>query len=102
MAEKYAWKFHWDCGRSGEVESIFVATEQEVQDLIGQHVYFGEILGKHSEVYGNVEENDVIKLDLDTETVQKVTTVLGDTWSGYNPFEYLEEDEDEEDEEDDE
>ena len=95
MTENYAWKFHWDCGRSGKVESIFIATEEEVQDLIGQYVDFGEILGKHSEICGFVEENEVTKLDLDCETVQKVTAVLGDTWSGRNPFEYIKEDEEE-------
>jgi DNA-directed RNA polymerase subunit RPC12/RpoP len=85
---KYLWRFHWDCGRNGDVEGLFVATEEEVEDLIGRTVWFGEILGKHSEVYGTIEEGDVEKIDLDPETVQKVTVILGETWSGYNPMEY--------------
>jgi len=89
VEEKYLWRFNWDCGRQGELEGLFVATEQEVKSLIGQEVYFGEVLGKHSEIFGTIEENEVKKVDLDSETVEKVTKVLGDIWSGYNPLEYL-------------
>jgi hypothetical protein len=94
----YLWKFYWDCGRSGEVEGLFVATEDEVNAVIGQGVYFGEILGKHSEVRGTIDEGEITKVNLDTETVEKVSKILGSTWSGYNPLEYLEESDDEEEE----
>jgi hypothetical protein len=87
--ERYLWSFNWDCGRQGELEGLFVATEQEVNRLIGKEIYFGEVLGKHSEVSGTIEEGEIKKIDLDIETVEKVTKILGDTWSGYNPFEYL-------------
>ena len=56
MSKDCLWKFHWDCGRAGDVEGLFIATEEEVENLIGSEVYFGEILGKHSEVYGTVEK----------------------------------------------
>ena len=88
---KFLWKFNWDCGRQGEVEGLFVATEEEVNGIIGKEVYFGEILGKHSEVYGTIEESEITKIHLDFETVKKVTALLGETWSGYNPFDYIEE-----------
>lgn len=88
MSDKYLWKFEWDCGRQGDLEGLFVATEQEVKDLIGRKAYFGEVLGKHSEVEGTIEEGDIKKVDLDSETVEKVTAILGDTWSGFNPLEY--------------
>lgn len=86
---KHLWKFHWNCGRSGSVSGLFVATEEEVKEAIGKRVYFGEILGKHSEVYGLLEERDVTKVELDSETVEKVEKILGDTWSGHNPLEYV-------------
>ena len=88
---KYLWRFCWDCGRMGEVEGLFVATENEIQDAIGKNVYFGEILGKHSEVYGTLEENDLEKINLDSESTEKVAQFLGNTWSGYNPLEYINE-----------
>lgn len=92
MEEKYLWKFGWDCGRQGEVEGIFVATESEVFNIIGKEVYFGEILGKHSEIYGTIEKGEIEKIELDSETVEKVSKILGDTWCGYNPFDYFSED----------
>jgi hypothetical protein len=87
---RYLWRFYWDCGRQGDVEGLFVATEEEINNIIGEEVNFGEILGKHSEVYGTIEEKEEItKLDLDSETVEKVSKILGDTWSGYNPLKYV-------------
>lgn len=84
----YLWKFSWDCGRQGEIEGLFVATEDEVNNLVGKHVYFGEALGKHSEVSGTIEDGEITKVELDSEIVEKVATVLGKTWSGYNPLSY--------------
>jgi hypothetical protein len=88
---RYLWSFYWDCGRQGGVEGLFVATDDEVKAVIGKRVYFGEILGKHSDVYGTLEANDMAKMGLDSETVEKVTALLGETWSGYNPLQYLSE-----------
>lgn len=43
---KYLYKFHWDCGRNGDLQGLFVATEDEVKDAIGSEAYFGEVLGE--------------------------------------------------------
>lgn len=77
------WSFYWDCGRQGDVEGIFKATEDEVEAAIGKEVYFGEILGKHSEVYGTLEDGE-IELESDDPLV-----VMDAKESGYNPLEYL-------------
>ncbi|MFF2413514.1 MULTISPECIES: hypothetical protein [Bacillaceae] len=90
MVDKCLWKFGWDTGY-GSIEGLFVATEETVANLIGKEVDFGEALGDYSEVEGEIEKNDVVKVDLDPETIAKVTAVLGMTWSGYNPLNYLEE-----------
>ncbi|PGK02556.1 hypothetical protein CN892_27400 [Bacillus anthracis] len=87
---KNVYKFYWDCGRSGNLEGVFVATEQEINALIGKRAYFGEVLGKHSEVYGEIEEGDIKKIDIDPNAVEEVTKHLGETWSGFNPLEYVE------------
>ncbi len=86
---KYLWRFEWDCGRDGDIKGLFVATEKEIEDAIDKDVYFGEVLGKHSEVYGFLGEDDVTKIDIDANTVEKVANVLGETWSGYNPLKYI-------------
>jgi hypothetical protein len=95
MSEKYLYKFEWDCGRSGELEGLFIATEPEVSEAIGKQVYFGEVLGKHSEVYGNLEEGDVTKIKVSSSTLAELEEKFGYTISGYNPLGYLSEEEDE-------
>ncbi|ATO50997.1 hypothetical protein P4V86_15460 [Brevibacillus laterosporus] len=87
--ERFLWRFYWDWGRSGELEGLFVATENEIQGLAGKSAYFGEVLGKHSEVYGTLEQGDFAKINLDSETVEKVVEVLGVSWSGFDPRHYL-------------
>jgi hypothetical protein len=89
MANKYLWKFYWDCGRAGELDGLFVATEEEVEYAKGKHAYFGEVLGKHSEVYGTIDEGDIWKLDVSPEAVEEVSKVLGHDWSGFNPLDYI-------------
>ena len=98
--DKYLWRFYWDCGRDGSLDGLFVATENEVSELIGKRVYFGEVLGKHSEIFGELEEGDFDKVDLDSETVTKVAKVLGISWSGFDPRDYLSEDEGEKEDDD--
>lgn len=77
------WSFFWDCGRQGEVEGLFKATKEEVQDAVGRKVYFGEILGKHSEVYGVIEEGEI------TLESENPLEVINAKESGYNPLDYI-------------
>jgi hypothetical protein len=86
---KSLYKFFWDCGRMGDVEGLFIADEEDVAEAIGKEVYFGEILGKHSEVYGTLDEGDLEKIDIDSETIEKLIPHLGLHWSGYNPLNYM-------------
>src|SRR5690554_78595 len=90
--DKYLWSFHCDYGRMGDLYGLIVATESEIDGLDGVSVHFGEILGKHSEVYGELERSDFTKKDVDSESVTKLHAVLGDCWSGYDPRQYLAED----------
>lgn len=84
------WRFEWDMGRNGTVESEFVATRKEIEEILGQRVYFGEILGKHSEVYGTLEASEFKMISDDVAFAQKFKELIGTT--GYCPFDYLEED----------
>ena len=99
MQKLYA--FYWDCGRSGDVRGLFVADEAVVTKAIGRRVYFGEILGKHSEVYGTLDAGDLTEKSDDQEFIAKLVEVIGRTTiSGYNPLSYLEETEEDEETED--
>lgn len=89
---KQLFKFNWDCGRMGDVDSLFIATQKQVDALLGKDVHFGEILGKHSDVSGIIDKEDIINLNLDENTVEILRAAVGeDTLSGYNPVEYYEE-----------
>ena len=56
---KAIYEFFWDCGRQGDVTGLFVCDKEKVESFIGKEVYFGEILGKHSEVYGSLDKKDL-------------------------------------------
>lgn len=82
------YKMHIDCGRMGSLESVFIADEAATNWLIssGIQVYFGEVLGKHSEVYTAITERD-LKLVTTEENVVKLFEKHG-LESGFNPFNY--------------
>jgi hypothetical protein len=88
---KGIYKFYWDYGRQGEVKGIFIATKEEVANIIGKEVYFGEILGKHSEIYNTVDEED-IELITDDQAIIEVIEKIGILPTGYNPVDYYSED----------
>lgn len=88
-------QFSWDCGRSGVVEGLFVSTPQALTQGLGQPVYFGEILGKHSDVYGRLEAGDLRIVTDDADFIAKLVGYLGHSVSGYNPFDYMRSDDNE-------
>jgi hypothetical protein len=81
------YKFYWDCGRQGSVEGVFVATSAKVELASGNQVYFGEILGKHSEVHGTLDYSDITLISDDPAVVTAVRD--NDLASGYNPLFYV-------------
>ncbi len=96
---KKLYKFYWDCGRMGDVTGLFVAENTEVEAAIGKHLYFGEILGKHSDISGNLTADDLTVKSDDQDFIEKLVTVIGNTTiSGYNPLNYLPEEFEEENE----
>jgi len=91
---KAIYEFHWDCGSMGDVEGLFVADIEDVEKAIGREVYFGEILGKHSEVYGVLELNDLAMKTDDQDFIEKFESIMGEGfYSGHNPLHYLSEEE---------
>lgn len=99
-SKKALWRFHWSVGRMGDVDGLFVATDAEVEDALGREVYFGEILGKHSEVYGTLEAKDLTRLTGDPSFISKFEEY--GCGNGYNPLDYLNAEEDDSEEEEDE
>jgi len=85
------YRFEYDCGRSGELCGLFVAEKDEIEALIGKRIYFGEVLGKHSEVVITFDEECVDILTEDQDFISKFIQ-FGLT-TGFNPIDYAPEDE---------
>lgn len=86
---KAIYKFYWDCGRNGDVTGVFVSEKEQIEAAIGKKVYFGEILGKHSEVYGTLDRDDIKEITNNQEFVKMFEEYELST--GYNPLRYIEE-----------
>jgi len=83
------YSFHWDCGRSGDLDGLFIEEEWKVKGIIGEEIYFGEVLGKHSEVYGTIEEGEIVKIDVPESVVVELKKAFKrKTISGFNPLDY--------------
>lgn len=96
-------KFFWDCGRSGDIDGLFIAEKSKIESAYGKHVYLGEVLGKHSEIYGDLNQEDIIIVTEDQNVVEILLNLFKDsTISGFNPLEYIEDQDDEDFEEGDE
>ncbi len=84
------YRFYWGCGRMGDVEGVFIAKEEDIKNAIDKYVYFGEILGKHSEVYGNLEDKDLTIMSSDPNAIKVLREIFKyGTISGYNPLDYI-------------
>jgi len=89
------YSFFWDCGRMGEVEGLFVSEPEIVDNAIGKEVYFGEILGKHSEIFGTINEEDLRVESEDQEKISWIVSLLSENISGFNPLDHIEGEENE-------
>lgn len=100
--KKALWKFGVYCGRGGSLSGLFMATEKDIESIIGETIHFGEVLGKHSDVSLEMKKEYFTLVTKNQKVIQELEKVLGrETLSGYNPFDYVYE-EDEEEENDDE
>ena len=90
---KAIYKMRFDCGRMGDLSGIFTATKSDMETLIAskKEVYFGEVLGKHSEVYGPISEKEIKLVSDDPAAVEMFESLKMAT--GYNPFDYIESEE---------
>ncbi len=86
--KKLLYRFYWDRGRGGDIHGLFVATQEEVLAALGKQVNFGSVLGKHSEVYGDLESKDLEVLSDDQVFIALFEEAVGKS-HGYNPMDYL-------------
>jgi hypothetical protein len=88
MSDLLLVQFNQDCGRMGDIEGLFVCAEEDLNNVIGKEVYYGEILGKHSEIYGTLRQSNINVVSKDQDKIKWLVSVIGsNTISGYNPIE---------------
>ena len=83
---KALFKMVFDCGRMGELEGVFIANTEDVDYLIKNKIsiYFGEVLGKYSEISGTLDESEIKTITTDENIINVVKEY--ELESGYNPF----------------
>ncbi len=90
------YKFYWDVPRQGDIESLFIADSEQVKVVMGMTVYFGEVLGKHSDVSGTLDPEDLTVITQEPGVIADLVRLFsGDRWErsgslcGLNPLHYL-------------
>lgn len=83
------YRYTMDSEKMGDVEGIFVSTDRAIEKQMGKEVYFGEILGKHSEISGTLHPYQITMLTSDQKAVEIVEKYNLET--GYNPLDYIQE-----------
>ena len=59
-------------------------------DIVGKYIDFGEALGKHSQVDGEIEEDDIIEIKVSQSVIDELGCIFKDgNIIGYNPLEYI-------------
>ncbi len=83
------YRFNVSCGRMGSLEGLFVADEVDVAAAIGKRMYFGEVLGKHSDIAFDLEAEHLTVASDDQDFLEKLVDLLGADISGFNPLDYV-------------
>lgn len=84
---KELYKFEVRLG-DATISGMFISTEEEVSDLYGKEIYFGNILGPESEVAVKMENELFLKLDVSESVIDELEQNSGTSIVGYNPFDY--------------
>lgn len=73
----------------GSLSGIFVAEPSEIEKIMGREVYFGEVLGKHSDISCSIDDEN-LKMVCDDPVFNEQAIKFGLVPSGINPLHYLE------------
>ena len=88
---KTLYKLHFNAGSQGELTGLFIADSEKIEKLIssGETVYFGEVLGKHSDICGPLEDCDITKITDNSDVLKIVEDYNLEV--GFNPLHYIDE-----------
>lgn len=88
LNEKAVYKLNINYGRQGDLTGLFIAKKNHIKILLENNleVCFGEVLGKHSEIYGVIEENEIVFVTDNKDVIDVIETHQLE--HGFNPFDY--------------
>lgn len=84
---KAIFKLHFNCGRQGTLHGVFIAEKEDIDILLANEdieIDFGEALGKHSDVWGNLVLKDITFVTDNKEIIELFEKHNLST--GYNPI----------------
>jgi hypothetical protein len=70
------------------LSGMFISTEEEVSDLYGKEIYFGNVLGPDSEVAVRMSDDLFLKLEVSENVIDELEQNCGTSIVGYNPLDY--------------
>lgn len=74
------------------IQSKFLGTADDLKNLkalVGREIGFGEYSGKHSEVFGTLEEADIVALPISENDANVILKHIGAHISGENFFSFI-------------
>jgi len=80
------YKFYAELGREGNLEGLFVATKQQIQDIMNKEIDFGSVLGKHSDIVLDISEDHIKLISDDPKDILFFNRLKLNT--GINPVKY--------------
>ena len=80
-------RFEWNL-RGSNICGLFFADPAAVESLVGEILYMGEVIGKHSDLEWELEEDDVVAVDLDGGSLATVWNRRQELCIGHNLLDY--------------
>lgn len=71
----YLWKYQ-DSKFYGEISGVFLASEEEIKNILNLEIFLGEIHGKHSEVFTELDRDNFLKYELSKATIKELLTIF--------------------------
>lgn len=84
---KQLYKYSQDFGRQGYLSRTFIIDSEEIGKWKGSEVYFGEALGKYSEIFDKLDDSTLTLVTSDQEFIAKLEQ-FGLQSTGFNPLNY--------------
>lgn len=92
ISVKAIYRFKQSVGQMGDLAGVFIAGSDDVEKIMGETVYFGEVLGKHSDIEIEIDSENLTIISDDPDAVLMFENLKLET--GHNPFDYWDGDND--------